>query len=160
MGSTAATSTPATLAAPTVGSYSLLPPTDANSWYYYCYSLFSSILGRLSIAVEFNSVGDVFFFWWKVFMSCVLCTFALSCISQFAQYYKMTLDQEASDKLRSRLPLHIVKLLKSPTSGRLNLPPPTATKAKGVVKARVKRINSNPDDGEHVADNTHHNRSY
>jgi hypothetical protein len=63
--------------------------------------------------------------WWGVIMTAFLVAFFLSCISHFAQYYQMTLDQADSNKLRRRLP-HSVRLeLASPTSGRLKLPPPT-----------------------------------
>jgi hypothetical protein len=63
--------------------------------------------------------------WWGVIMTVFLAAFFLSCISHFAQYYQMTLDQEDSNKLRRRLPNSVRLELASPTSGRLKLPPPT-----------------------------------
>lgn len=63
--------------------------------------------------------------WWGVVMTFFLVAFFLSCISHFAQYYQMTLDQEDSNKLRKRLPNSVRLELASPTSGRLKLPPPT-----------------------------------
>ena len=77
------------------------------------------------------STGEVFVFWWKIVMCTLLCAFFVSCISQFAQYYQMTLDQSDSNRLRKRLPSNVRMELASPTSGRLKLPPPTpSTKAK------------------------------
>jgi hypothetical protein len=67
-------------------------------------------------------------FWWKVFMSLLIFSFFLSCISHFAQYYQLIIDQEDSLTLRDRL-LKDVKLdITSPNSGRLKLPPPTPLK--------------------------------
>ena len=71
------------------------------------------------------SVGSIFMLWWKFIMTSLLLAFFLSCISHFAQYYQMTLDQEDSNKLRRRLPNSVRLELASPTSGRLKLPPPT-----------------------------------
>lgn len=71
------------------------------------------------------SFGALFSIWWKFIMTSLLLAFFLSCISHFAQYYQMTLDQEDSNKLRRRLPNSVRLELASPTSGRLKLPPPT-----------------------------------
>ena len=77
------------------------------------------------------STGAVFLFWWKILMCTLLCLFFASCVSQFAQYYQMTLDQADSNKLRKRLPSNVRMELVSPSSGRLKLPPPTpSTKGK------------------------------
>jgi membrane protein YqaA with SNARE-associated domain len=67
-------------------------------------------------------------FWWKIFMSLLISSFLLSCISHFAQYYQLILDQEDSLKLRNRLAHNIRLELTSPVSGRLKLPPPTPLK--------------------------------
>ena len=65
-------------------------------------------------------------FYWQLFMAILLLSFAASCISQFAQYYQMTLDHEESNKLRALLPPSVQEQLRSPNgSGRLILPPPT-----------------------------------
>lgn len=69
--------------------------------------------------------GVIIAFWWKVFMASLLCLFFLSCISHFAQYYQLTVDQDDSRKLRKRLPTAVKLELTSPVSGRLKLPPPT-----------------------------------
>lgn len=59
-------------------------------------------------------------------MGALLFAFGLTCISQFAQFYQMTIDQEASNKLREGLPSTVRASLLSPGgSGRLILPPPT-----------------------------------
>jgi hypothetical protein len=71
------------------------------------------------------SVGAVFMIWWKFIMMALLSGFFISCVSHFAQYYQMLLDQEDSNKLRRRLPNSVRLELASPTSGRLKLPPPT-----------------------------------
>ena len=70
--------------------------------------------------------GDIFGLWWKLFMTILLLGFFIGCISHFAQYYQMTIDQEDSNKLRQRLPHNVKAELTSPNSGRLKLPPPTA----------------------------------
>lgn len=65
-------------------------------------------------------------FYWQCFMGTLLFLFLLSCISQFAQFYQLTLDQAESNKLRARLPAKVRESLLSPGgSGRLILPPPT-----------------------------------
>lgn len=80
------------------------------------------------------STGAVFLFWWKILMCTLLCLFFVSCVSQFAQYYQMTLDQADSNKLRKRLPSNVRMELVSPSSGRLKLPPPTpSTKGKALL---------------------------
>ena len=58
-------------------------------------------------------------------MGLLLLTFILSCVSQFAQSYQLTLDVEESNKLRMKLPSKILSDITSPLSGRLRLPPPT-----------------------------------
>jgi len=85
-------------------------------------------------AVIEMSTGAVFLFWWKILMCTLLCLFFVSCVSQFAQYYQMTLDQADSNKLRKRLPSNVRMELVSPSSGRLKLPPPTpSTKGKALL---------------------------
>jgi membrane protein YqaA with SNARE-associated domain len=65
-------------------------------------------------------------FYWQCIVGTLLFLFFLSCISQFAQFYQLTLDQEESNKLRARLPPKVRESLLSPSgSGRLILPPPT-----------------------------------
>ena len=65
-------------------------------------------------------------FYWQMFMGLLLLSFALSCISQFAQFYQMTLDQIESNKLREMLSSTVKASLLSPGgSGRLVMPPPT-----------------------------------
>jgi len=71
------------------------------------------------------SLGSYMMIWWRFIMTFFLLAFFLSCISHFAQYYQMTLDQDDSNKLRRRLPNSVRLELASPTSGRLKLPPPT-----------------------------------
>jgi hypothetical protein len=86
-----------------------------------------------SVGIEM-STGAVFLFWWKILMCTLLCLFFMSCVSQFAQYYQMTLDQADSNKLRKRLPSNVRMELVSPSSGRLKLPPPTpSTKGKALL---------------------------
>ncbi len=58
-------------------------------------------------------------------MGLLLLTFILSCVSQFAQSYQLTLDVEESNKLRMKLPSKTLLDITSPLSGRLRLPPPT-----------------------------------
>jgi len=77
------------------------------------------------------STGEVFIFWWKILMCTLLCLFFVSCVSQFAQYYQMILDQADSNKLRKRLPSNVRMELVSPSSGRLKLPPPTPNNKTG-----------------------------
>lgn len=71
------------------------------------------------------TTGAVFMVWWKVLMTLLLLGFFVSCLSHFAQYYQMILDQEDSQLLRRRLPKGVRLELSSPTSGKLKLPPPT-----------------------------------
>ena len=84
------------------------------------------------------SIGSLFKMWWGVVMTFFLAAFFLSCISHFAQYYQMTLDQEDSNKLRKRLPNSVRLELASPTSGRLKLPPPTPLTA-AIAKEKKSR---------------------
>lgn len=77
-----------------------------------------------------SSTGEIIMFWWQLFMSTVLALFFLSCVSQFAQYYQLTVDREDSNKLRKRLPHAIREMIASPNSGKLKLPPPTPHKKK------------------------------
>ena len=60
------------------------------------------------------TAGGIMAFWWKVFMASLLCLFFLSCISHFAQYYQLTVDQDDSRKLRKRLPNAVKLELTSP----------------------------------------------
>ena len=77
-------------------------------------------------SAESSSAASNVLFWWQLFTGTLLFSFALSCVSQFAQFYQMTIDQEASDKLREHLPPSVRTSLLSPGgSGRLVLPPPT-----------------------------------
>ena len=80
------------------------------------------------------SAGELFMFYWQMLMASLLLAFALSCISHFAQFHQMLLDQEASQKLRNRLPASVRQDITSPVSGRLILPPPS-TKKKLTVQA-------------------------
>ena len=64
-------------------------------------------------------------FYWSFIMSLLLLTFVLSCVSQFAQSYQLSLDVEESNKLRLKLPSKVLSDITSPISGRLRLPPPT-----------------------------------
>jgi hypothetical protein len=73
-----------------------------------------------------SSVASKVMIMWPIFMGALLFAFGLTCISQFAQFYQMTIDQEASNKLREGLPSTVRASLLSPGgSGRLILPPPT-----------------------------------
>lgn len=63
-------------------------------------------------------------------MSLILISFAISCMTQFAQYYQLLLDQEESNQLRSKLSPIVIQSITSPTTGRLNLPPPSTKKRK------------------------------
>lgn len=81
-----------------------------------------------SVASSGSSTAEYMMFWWQLFMTTLLVLFFLSCISQFAQYYQLTLDREDSNKLRKRLPHAIRQLIASPNSGKLKLPPPTPHK--------------------------------
>ena len=81
---------------------------------------------NMNPAEESSSAASNVLFWWQLFTGTLLFSFALSCVSQFAQFYQMTIDQEASDKLREHLPPSVRTSLLSPGgSGRLVLPPPT-----------------------------------
>lgn len=77
-------------------------------------------------------------------MTVFLAGFFLSCISHFAQYYQMTLDQEDSNKLRRRLPNSVRLELASPTSGRLKLPPPTPLTAAIAKGKETRETRENP----------------
>ena len=91
-------------------------------------NLASSVAGSASIGTSAEneaSLGSYMMIWWRFIMTFFLLAFFLSCISHFAQYYQMTLDQDDSNKLRRRLPNSVRLELASPTSGRLKLPPPT-----------------------------------
>ena len=81
-------------------------------------------------------------FYWQLFMGLLLFSFALSCVSQFAQFYQMTLDQIESNKLREMLSSTVKASLLSPGgSGRLVLPPPTPkTRRKDSPKNSKKTI--------------------
>ena len=87
-------------------------------------------------------------FYWQLFMGLLLFSFALSCVSQFAQFYQMTLDQIESNKLREMLSSTVKASLLSPSgSGRLVLPPPTPkTRQKDSPKntKNSKKTNSSP----------------
>jgi hypothetical protein len=76
---------------------------------------------------ETHTTGELFMFWWQIFMASLLCVFFVSCISHFAQYYQMTVDQDDSNKLRKRLPSNVRLDILSPGTGRLKLPPPTTS---------------------------------
>ena len=102
----------------------------------YFFLLFFQVLeeGRASFQnlekVESTSPGSTaaasVMFYWQMIMFFLLFSFALSCVSQFTQFYQMTLDQEKSNKLRELLPTSVRASLLSPSgSGRLVLPPPT-----------------------------------
>lgn len=69
-------------------------------------------------------------FWWKLFLFSLLSIFFVSCISHFAQYYQLRIDQEDSKKLRKKLPHSVLSELMSPATGRLRLPPPTPVEPK------------------------------
>lgn len=58
---------------------------------------------------------------WNFIMFALISLFLCSCISQFAQYTQLTQDNEASDKMRERLPAKIKAALLSPTSGKVRL---------------------------------------
>ena len=91
-------------------------------------SLAGSVAGSASMGTSAEneaSLGSYMMIWWRFIMTFFLLAFFLSCISHFAQYYQMTLDQDDSNKLRRRLPNSVRLELASPTSGRLKLPPPT-----------------------------------
>lgn len=88
---------------------------------------------------EGMSLGELFSLWWKFIMTALLLAFFVSCISHFAQYYQMTLDQEDSNKLRRRLPNSVRLELASPTSGRLKLPPPTPVTAAAAASKALLR---------------------
>ena len=95
-----------------------------------------------SSSAEHSSAASQVVFWWQIFMGMLLLTFGLSCISQFAQFYQMTLDQVKSNKMRELLPHTVKASLLSPSgSGRLMLPPPTPKRQKSspkITKSSVK----------------------
>lgn len=72
-----------------------------------------------------RSAGEMFIFWWQIFMGSLLFVFFVSCISHFAQFYQLTLDQQESKRMRQRIPSSVRQELLSPGSGRLRLPPPS-----------------------------------
>lgn len=51
-----------------------------------------------------SDAAKAFLLYWQIFMSVLLMTFFLSCVSQFAQHYQLTIDTEESNKLREKLP--------------------------------------------------------
>jgi nitrate/nitrite transporter NarK len=69
---------------------------------------------NMNPAEESSSAASNVLFWWQLFTGTLLFSFALSCVSQFAQFYQMTIDQEASDKLREHLPPSVRTSLLSP----------------------------------------------
>lgn len=91
-------------------------------------------------------------FGWQSFMFVLLSTFFLSCISHFAQYYEMLLDQEDSNVLRKKLPQNVRNEIMSPCSGRLRLPPPTpVTKRKPLQGTRLAAVLEGETEREMVA---------
>lgn len=83
---------------------------------------------------EPSTSGEIFVFWWQIFMASLLCAFFISCISHFAQYYQMILDQEESNLLRKKLSHKVREELSSPISGRLKLPPPSSIGSGDLIK--------------------------
>jgi hypothetical protein len=54
-----------------------------------------------------QSIASKIALYWQLFMGMLLFSFFLSCISQFAQFYQMSLDQIESNELREKLPTAI-----------------------------------------------------
>lgn len=77
--------------------------------------------------MQTSTVSEQVFLTWQLFMAAVLITFALSCVSEFAQYYQRILDDQVIQKLKLRLPESVLKEISSP-SGRIHLPPPRSSK--------------------------------
>lgn len=90
----------------------------------------STIEHTLDTSTSSSSLSASFLFWWHNIMFVLLSGFFLSCISQFAQHYQMTIDQHESNILRKRLPTAILKKISSPNTGKLKLPAPTPMKSK------------------------------
>lgn len=61
--------------------------------------------GSLSSASKSSSssIANQVFFWWQMFMAFILLSFFLSCVSHFAQYHQLTLDNEEIRKLKKQL---------------------------------------------------------
>lgn len=102
------------------------------------------------------STGVLFMVWWKVVMILLISVFFLSCISHFAQYYQMTIDQADSNMLRKRLPTSVRLELVSPNTGRLKLPPPTPT----TIKVKSNIVSNRENNGNTPAINKHSNSSH
>lgn len=48
-------------------------------------------------------LAAILMFWWQIVMAVILFSFLMSCISQFAQFYQLTLDNEELTVLRQKL---------------------------------------------------------
>ena len=62
------------------------------------------------------SLAATLMYYWQIVMTLILLSFLTSCISQFAQHYKMTLDNEEISRLRA-------KLMKQQMYGGDDIPP-------------------------------------
>lgn len=60
-----------------------------------------------------ESIASKIALYWQLFMGMLLFSFFLSCISQFAQFYQLDIDQIESNKLREKLPTSIRKVNKA-----------------------------------------------
>lgn len=86
-----------------------------------------------------SNISEQVFFAWQLFMAAVLVTFALSCFSEFAQYYQRVLDSKVIDKLKLRLPESVLKEILSP-SGRMHLPPPRSSKRSRLYQSSLSSV--------------------
>jgi len=82
---------------------SISPGSAAGGVYGYIASWLYTGFSYVGINMKFDAIGDVFVFWWKIFMTLILTTFLMSCITQFAQYYQLTIDQKISNNMRAAL---------------------------------------------------------
>ena len=92
-----------------------------------------------------SGLGMALMMYWQIFMSLLLLSFFLSCISQFAQYYQLTLDQQESELMREKLPTSIKKMLSSPKTGRFKLPPPSLA---GTITSEKMKVSVRNDSAE------------
>ncbi len=83
---------------------------------------------------EGQQYAMIFMFWWQLFMFIILMSFLLSCISQFAQYHQMTIDNDEIQKLRQKL--NITTPMRSGTVT------PMSTVSSAIIQGNSSGINS------------------
>lgn len=97
-----------------------------------------------------HSAGEIFLFWWQIFMASLLVVFFLSCISHFAQYYQLTVDQEESNKLRKRL-------LATPSSSTKSASSSSVTSVSGTSRLKASSLLSPGSSSTHITNSVNSN---